>query len=113
MAIWMLGEGLAMTLLAMQAPVPGGQAKVLPVSFDLAIRAGMQPLLSPEAGHRDQRLTSRYAAKSVRVDDGWNPPARSWGDAASGPVVELGALRGASGRKRRADVVHLSLDWGF
>jgi len=113
MAIWLLGEGLALTLLAMQGPAPDGPAKLVQVPFDLAASTEALPLLAPDAGQGDQRLTSRYAPQPVHADDGWTPPARTWGDAASGPVVELGALGGSSGRKRRADVVHLSLDWGF
>ena len=112
MAVWLLGESLALVLLGVPAPVPRLAADpplaLDAAGFDLAVQSGETlPLVIADQDARPEPLAP------VRSDDGWAPPLRTWGDAGSGPVIELGALGASKIRKRRADLVHLSLDWGF
>ena len=110
MAVWLLGESLALVLLGVPAPVPDLAAPPpLASAFDLGAKPAASATLLP-----DQAADAREAQlQPVRPDDGWSPPVRTWGRAGSGPVVALGALGASKIRKRRADLVHLSLDWGF
>ena len=112
MAVWLLGESLALVLLGVPAPVPRVAADpplaLDAAGFDLAARSGEAlPIVIADLDKRPQPLSP------VPSDDGWTPPLRTWGVASSGPVIELGALGASKIRKRRADLVHLSLDWGF
>ena len=111
MAVWLLGESLALMLLGVPAPVPRVQSDpplaLDAAGFDLAAQSETLPIVVTDQNARPEPLAP------VRSDDGWTPPLRTWGDAGSGPVIELGALGASKIRKRRADLVHLSLDWGF
>ena len=109
MAIWVLGEGLALALLGLGAPVPD-PAPPKPMVSSFALARTAPPLVVQESISRSGQYTR---LRPVAAEDGWSPPLRTWGDAGSGPVIELGALGASKIRKRRADLVHLSLDWGF
>ncbi len=110
MAVWLLGESLALVLLGVPAPVPDlAPSAPMASAFDLGARTAVPvPLLAAPSG--DERA---IRLQPVTADDGWTPPLRSWGHAGNGPVIELGTLGSSKIRKRRADLVHLSLDWGF
>ncbi|PKB25164.1 hypothetical protein B0I00_0354 [Novosphingobium kunmingense] len=66
--------------------------------------------MSQRARTRDERIGS-VALRGFPSGDRWEPPAKSWGDQASGPVLEIGTLGGK--RVRGPDLAHVSLDWQF
>ncbi len=112
MAAIIVGSGLAFVLVALAVPVPATTAPppLTDLPFDLA------------AATLTQRNADRAALPNERFDvprhdpakldsSAWTPPSKSWGNAASGPVLQVGAL-GAKD-KRVPDLAHIALDWDF
>lgn len=111
MAIASFGIGLGIVTAALAAPVSHAPGPVITRSgFDLA--SVPKPRSTVHGGaERNHRFAKPFHDSAVLRGVDWTPPARQWGDAANGPVVEIGAL--GSRRKGLPDVVHLSLDWDF
>lgn len=115
MALGTITAGLAFALLALNTPVP---ATVVPPDlvpapladhqFDLADVPGAAAALRNPRSHRfGQPPIDPAQLQGTR----WTPPAKSWGSAGAGPVLEIGAL--GSRRRRGPDLAHISLDWDF
>lgn len=115
MALGTVTTGLAFALLALNPPVP---AAVVPPDlllmalpdhqFDLSDLPEVAAALPNPRSHRfGQPPIDPAQLQGTR----WTPPAKSWGSAGAGPVLEIGAL--GSKRKRGPDVAHISLDWDF
>lgn len=104
MAGHLVFEGLGLFLAAASAPV----AATHTVATSEAKPVGTAPL--QRARTRDERIGA-VALRGFPSGDRWEPPAKSWGDQASGPVLEVGTLGGQ--RVRGPDLAHVSLDWQF
>lgn len=110
-AIGSFGLGLGIIVAAIAAPVSHKTVPSVALpDFDLSSLPNARSTVQIVAD-RDHRLAKPAHDPAELQGDGWTPPARQWGDAQDGPVVELGAL--GSRRKGLPDVVHLSLDWDF
>ena len=115
MALGTITAGLAFALLALNTPVPATVVPpdLLPVpladhQFDLSDLPDVAAALPHPRSHRfGQPPIDPAQLQGIR----WTPPAKSWGSAGAGPVLEIGAL--GSKRKRGPDVAHISLDWDF
>lgn len=115
MALGTVTAGLAFALLALNTPVPSVVVPpdLLPAPFadhqfdlaDLPEIAVVRPDL------RSHRFARPSLDPALLQGSRWTPPAKSWGSAGAGPVLEIGAL--GSRRKRGADLAHISLDWDF
>lgn len=104
-------EALGLVLAASAAPV-AITPTVATIEAGRAVHGVSEaaPAMPVRARTRDERIGS-LALRGSPSGDRWEPPAKAWGDQASGPVVEIGALGGK--RVRGPDLAHVALDWQF
>ncbi len=111
-----ISGGMAFVLLALAVPLPvDDTATPLPDHrFDLAALTLARPLARPlagAAGEPAERLNAPHHDPVVLAGPKWTPPSKTWGNRATGPILQVGAL-GATD-KRVPDLAHIAFDWDF
>jgi len=107
-----ISSGMAFVLLALAVPLPGIQAapRLADHRFDLAALTLARPLAN-SADEPAERLTAPRHDPAELAGTKWTPPSKTWGNRASGPILQVGAL--GTTDKRVPDLAHIAFDWDF
>lgn len=107
-----ISSGMAFVVLALSVPVPDDQAapRLADHRFDLAALTLARPLANA-AGEPAERLAAPRHDRVELAGAKWTPPSKTWGNRASGPILQVGAL--GTTDKRFPDLAHIAFDWDF
>ncbi|WP_296678179.1 hypothetical protein [Novosphingobium sp.] len=105
-------EGIGLLIAAAAAPLLPTHTVTLAdaVPSQSEAVAGTPATAAQRARTRDERIGA-VALRGFPSAEIWTPPAKSWGDQAYGPVLEVGAL--GARRSNQPDLAHVTIDWQF
>ncbi len=105
---YLVFESVGLMLAAASAPVAATHTVA---SVEATAQGTAKSAVTPiRARTRDERIGA-VALRGFPSPSNFTPPAITWGDAAQGPVIEVGAL--GARRPNVPGLAHLSLDWQF